>query len=234
MAARRARNRPTLVEGHIERIGIKALQEFRQEVMDLCRGRHGVYALYKGGSLYYVGLANDLPRRLTHHLRDRHARKWNQFSLYLVRREHHIREMEALLIRIADPGGNKQKGRLKGAENLKRELRARAKKRRLQEVDDIFGRRRRRTNRRGGRVSRADQAEAVLSQLKGKRLLGWQGGFEYAAKVTREGWIRVGKYDYQLPSEAAMAALGGGRRVNGWAFWHFRRDGEWCPLRALK
>jgi type I restriction-modification system DNA methylase subunit len=35
--------------------------------------RHGVYALYRGNRLYYVGLASNLRSRLNTHLRDRHA-----------------------------------------------------------------------------------------------------------------------------------------------------------------
>jgi len=233
MARRRTRPRPSLVRGYIERIKRKALSQFRTEVVDLARGQHGVYALYKGKRLYYVGLAKDLSRRLRNHLGDRHASKWNEFSLYLVRREHHIREMEALLIRIADPSGNKQRGRLRDSKNLKPDLHNTIKKRALDELATILATKRRQGRGRG-RVSRADEAQEALRKIRGKRIRGWRDGVEFKAYVTRAGWIRYRGYDYAQPTEVAKKALGAEKRVNGWAFWHFRRDGEDHRLRELK
>jgi hypothetical protein len=58
------------------------------------RGRNGVCA-YRKGKLYYSGLASDLRGRLRWHLRDRHAQRWDTFSVYLTIGDKHLRELES-------------------------------------------------------------------------------------------------------------------------------------------
>ena len=41
---------------------------------------------------------------------DQHARNWDTFSLYLVHKEAHLKDLEAMSIRIAKPEGNDIKG----------------------------------------------------------------------------------------------------------------------------
>ena len=45
-----------LVLGYLERISSRAFSDFPDELTDLAGNQHGVYALYKGDRLYYVGL----------------------------------------------------------------------------------------------------------------------------------------------------------------------------------
>lgn len=111
-----------LVEGHLERISSRAFDAYPDQITRLVGRRHGVYALYKGNRLYYVGLATDLRNRIQHHLKDRHARRWDRFSLYLVGRADHLKELETLMVRIASPSGNLQAGQLPGSRNMVREL----------------------------------------------------------------------------------------------------------------
>ena len=61
------------------------------------------------GDIYYVGLASSLRSRLADHLRDHHHGKWDQFDLYVIRKgkAKYLRELEALLIRVAKPTANK-------------------------------------------------------------------------------------------------------------------------------
>ena len=49
-----------LVCQHLENIFRKALENYQKIIKDFVKGRHGVYALYKKGRLYYVGLASNL------------------------------------------------------------------------------------------------------------------------------------------------------------------------------
>jgi hypothetical protein len=84
-----------------------------------------VYALYKGGALYYVGLAKNLRSRLRGHLRDRHAEAWNRFSVYLTRGDQHLKELESLVLRIASPTGNRTTGKFSGSKDLRRVFRQR-------------------------------------------------------------------------------------------------------------
>lgn len=107
-----------LVLGYLERLASSAFDDYPQQIRELVHGKHGVYALYKGDRLYYVGLATNLRNRVKHHLIDKLAGKWNRFSLYLVRKVEHIKELESLVLRIATPKGNTSGGRLSGADDL--------------------------------------------------------------------------------------------------------------------
>ena len=64
-----------LVCEHLENISLDALEKHQDIIREYVKGRHGIYALYRNGRLYYVGLASDLRRRLKHHLHDRHAQR---------------------------------------------------------------------------------------------------------------------------------------------------------------
>jgi hypothetical protein len=88
----------------------------------LVGNNHGIYALYRDKNLYYVGLARNLKRRVKHHLEDRHAGRWNFFSMYLVRSELNLRDLESLAIRISFPEANRTRGKFGGAPDLKKAL----------------------------------------------------------------------------------------------------------------
>jgi GIY-YIG catalytic domain. len=97
-----------------------------------------VYALYNDNKLYYVGLASNLNSRLKHHLNDRHANTWDRFSVYLTQGDEHLREIEALLLRISSPKGNRQAGKLRASENLAARLKADFRELQKREVEGIF------------------------------------------------------------------------------------------------
>jgi hypothetical protein len=137
--ARKVRRARKLLLGYLERISSRVFSGFPKVLTDLIGKQHGVYALYKGNRLYYVGLATNLRGRIKVHLRDKHAGKWDKFSLYLVREAEHIRELESLILRIADPRGNPMKGRLPHAVNLGPDLRAKIKEVQDQELTELFG-----------------------------------------------------------------------------------------------
>ena len=74
--------KPGVVTAYLEHVSGLMLEEpYRAEVAKLIRGHAGVYALYKRDKLYYVGLATNLMPRVKQHLKDRHARKWETFSV---------------------------------------------------------------------------------------------------------------------------------------------------------
>jgi len=101
---------PRLITGCLEGISKRVFADFSTPIAELAGEKSGIYALYKGNKLYYVGLATDLRRRIKHHLEDKHARNWDTFSLYVVRKEAHLRDLEAMSIRIAKPKGNDIRG----------------------------------------------------------------------------------------------------------------------------
>jgi hypothetical protein len=129
-----------LVVGYLERVSGSVFDKFSEEITQLVGNQHGIYALYRNKNLYYVGLARNLKGRVKHHLRDRHAGRWNYFSMYLVRSEHCLRDLEALAIRIAYPEGNKTRGKFGGAPDLRMSLQEKMTYRAIAEIDGIMGR----------------------------------------------------------------------------------------------
>ena len=78
---RQHRKQPKLVTQYLESIASEAFEKHADVIRQFVRGRNGVYALYRKGKLYYSGLASDLRGRLRWHLRDRHANRWDTFSV---------------------------------------------------------------------------------------------------------------------------------------------------------
>ena len=104
MARKKKRGTRAIIQGHLERINSHVFDSYRDQITELIGRNHGVYVLYRKNKLYYIGLAIDLKGRIKNHLKDRHKGKWDHFSLYIIRKEDHIREVESLLVRIAEPG----------------------------------------------------------------------------------------------------------------------------------
>jgi len=107
-----------LVVEYLENISRTAIKRYPEIITEYARRRSGVYALYKGEDLYYVGLAKNLRSRLHGHLKDRHAEAWDRFSVYLTQGDEHLKELESLVLRIAAPTGNRVAGKFIGARDL--------------------------------------------------------------------------------------------------------------------
>jgi len=228
-----------LVSGYLERISSRIFSEFPKDLTALAGKQHGVYALYKGERLYYVGLATDLHRRINHHMRDRHAGKWNKFSLYLVRKADHIKELESLILRIADPKGNATKGKFRKARNLSGELRIKIRKAQDEQIKNLMGARRtsKRTAVTKPRLkSSASSAAAPLAKYvkKPMKLIANYRGQQLTATVRKDGRVFYNGKIYNSPSAAACKAAEKGQ-YNGWRFWKYKNaDGHWVPLRDLR
>jgi hypothetical protein len=225
-----------LVCQYLENVSSEMLEKYQAVVREYASGSHGVYALYDGDRLYYVGLASDLPKRLSHHLKDRHAGLWDHFSLYVTETDRHIRELEALLIRIAKPKGNAQRGRIRNAENLRPMLKRDLRRRHEQEIVNMLGGgkvRRVRLTTTSNRPRRSQYAVALEQGLdKAYTLRAKYKGQSYRGRIRRNGTVRINGKVYDNPSDAASAVAG--RRVNGFYFWRYEQtDGEWAALRHL-
>jgi hypothetical protein len=222
-----------LVSGYFERISWKVLDKHRPIIKLMIRGHAGVYALYKGEKLYYVGLANNLMSRVNHHLKDRHKAKWDRFSVYLTTDNAHMRPLEALMLRVINPAGNKVRGRLRGAQDMVRVLKRKMDEYQRDETAALLGGRfvthRRRSK------ARATKGTLVLARLveRPMRLLAWHKGSEHKASLRRDGHISYKGKLYDSPSSVAKVILS--RAANGWHFWHCRNNrGEWVRLAELK
>lgn len=223
----------SLVCQHLENVSKEVLRKYQDLIKDFFRGRHGVYALYRGDQLYYVGLASNLRSRLHQHLSDRHARHWNRFSAYLIIDDKHVKEVESLVLRIMRPKGNRTGGRLAKSENLLPSLRASIRVRQREELGEITGRRPRRkaSKRQPRRIADPGALAGVLP--KGTALRSEYKGKIYRAVVRADGWVRHSGHAYRSPGLVASEIVG--RRVNGWSFWKYQRaPGDWVSIRSAR
>jgi len=227
----------SIVIRHLEQIDREIFKNYQTEIADKIKGHHGVYALYHRNKLYYIGLAINLKNRINHHLRDRHKEKWTHFSLYIFKSQKSIRELEALLLRIADPKGNIHKGRLRGSLNLKPELDKQIRQRQKEEREKLLGRKSSgKPKARATRKSSTTKTKRPMYGLfpKGKVLYCSYKGKEYKAWVCRNARIRVnGKY-YDSPSVAGIAVTKK-KTINGWKFWKYKdKNGELVYIDQLR
>jgi hypothetical protein len=235
---------------HLEGIAGAALDEYPTVVREFIRGRNGVYALYKRDRLYYVGLARNLRSRLRGHTRDRHAGKWDRFSIYLTENDEHLKELESLILRIAEPRGNRVTGKFIASEDLRRRFRRRLKESWSLKFEEMTswseperGKPQRNLRRAGGRVGQ--KLDTVLGKYVTRRFhirMGYKGKV-YVAHVRRNGaisfardsadWQRLRGKLHLSPSAAASAATG--RSANGWWWWKFKNaGGKWVKLSELR
>lgn len=226
-----------LVTQHLEGISRKVLEEHQHIIREYVRRRQGVYALFRRGKLYYVGLAGNLRSRLGHHLKDRHKDSWDGFSVYLTIGDDHLRELESLVLRIANPGGNKQKGKFAKSEDLRRRFRRDLRDDFNASIDELLGAaarpsRAKRKNTKRGKKGR----EVVLSRYTKRAfpLRAKHKGKILRAYVRKSGLIYFDNQHFNSPSMAARHAV---KRptCNGWTFWHYQRSpGDWVMLDHLR
>lgn len=225
--------RTPLVCQNLENISREALGKYQDIIRQYVRRRHGVYALYRRGKLHYVGLAGNLRSRLGHHLRDRHQNSWDRFSVYLTIGDTHLKELEALILRIAKPAGNKVKGKFAKCEDIRKKFARDVRRNQRDELRSLLG-----------KVGAKEKNEEAVSESKGSvlavyitapmNLRAMFKGKTLMARVKRDGLIRFKGKVYRSPSLAAAAAC---KRAtcNGWTFWKYERaPGDWIALNELR
>lgn len=254
------RSRVPLVCRHLENISRSALEAplVQGVLRERIGRRNGIYALYRGKRLYYVGLATNLRSRLRSHLRDRHAGTWDRFSLYLTDGDRHLREIESLVLRISDPKGNRVWGALPGAKDLRREFRRAIGRAQRAELDGFLGEatgkepdiersvaaRKAWATRRGSSGTESGREPTLARYVKRSFQVRWDyKGKRFVARVRRDGTIRFSAREstartpkgfFTSPSTAAAAAAGKAA-YNGWSAWRFERaPGEWVLLDTLR
>ncbi len=233
----RSRPRKNLVLHQIENISKNIFKRYYPQITELIAGSHGIYALYDGSELYYVGKSTDLRKRVRAHLRDQHLASWTHFSLYLVRRVEHINEIESLLIRISNPKGNRAIPKGKADTLLLKKLQTLIKQKQKEELKGFFGREQNRPS----KVKPSPGEKAALSRksLKGfvdKRTPLYKSykGNEYKAYLLPSGVISLAGKKYHSPTAAAKAVTGY-TSINGWKFWYIKNeDGEWVRMADLR
>ena len=226
-----------LVCQYLEKISRSALEKHQRIIREYVAKRHGVYALYRGNRLYYVGLASNLRNRLRHHLRDRHGQSWDRFSVYLTIGDSHIKELESLVLRIVSPPGNKTGGKFGKAENLRNQLSQALRQQLRKEVRELLGGPKRKAPVKP--ISTSPQTHKGRLPVLSKYIstpLKLKAKFKnktVTARVARNGTIRFAGKTYFSPSLAGAAACN--RPCNGWTFWSYERaPGDWVRLNELR
>ncbi len=113
---RKSSKKGSLVVGFIPPITRKFLgvEFLKKEIKNMLAGNAGLYVLYKGDELYYVGITGrDLFWRLYHHTRDKHKNKWGRFSVFIISRGKYLKDVETMAQYISNPPANVWKGRFK-------------------------------------------------------------------------------------------------------------------------
>ena len=225
--------RTALVCQQLENISREALGRYQNIIRQYVRRRNGVYALYRRGKLHYVGLANNLRSRLGHHLRDRHQDSWDRFSVYLTIGDTHLKELEALILRIVKPAGNKVKGKFAKCEDIRKKFAREVRQRQRNELRSLLGKGVAEEPRKEEvqELRRPVMANYVNAPMKLRALF---KGKTLIARVRRDGLLRFRKKVYSSPSLAAAAACKR-RTCNGWRFWKYERaPGDWVHLNELR
>jgi hypothetical protein len=245
MAKKKAVNKHLgLVLGHLERISSAVFDKYKQVITEMVDGRNGIYALYRKDRLYYVGLATNLKSRVKKHLKDRHADKWTHFSLYLLHDEKHMKDLESLCLRIADPEGNKVGGKLTGAKDLRKIFKKKMRTHALAGIDALMGGKQKTKSPKmvaAGKKAAATRKKngkniPLAGIIKSKALRVTYKSVLYRAWILPSGRIKLlhtGKL-YDSPS-AAGSAVRDGKSTNGWTFWKYKNDnGQWVEIKTLK
>ncbi len=110
------------MKAHAEGIASSVLARFPKEFKRVVGKKSGIYILTKGKKIYYVGIASKLASRLPWHLKDRHRRHWDGFSLYSIGKQKYLKDIESILIRVAQPKGNRVRGHFGKKKGLNRKL----------------------------------------------------------------------------------------------------------------
>lgn len=224
-----AATRP-LVVNRLENVSKDVFKQYFKLITELVGDSPGIYALYDGVDLYYVGKSTELRKRVRHHLTDRHLASWTHFSLYLVRREEHIHEFESLLVRIANPKGNQVIPRGKSTGVLVDQLKKMIQLKQKEELSNLFPTK----NAAGRKVPKTSQAsQRTIEGLVAKRTVLYRTykGQEYKAALSPKGVITYAGQRYQSPTAAAKAVIKRPSAVNGWAFWYIKNSsGDWIRL----
>lgn len=215
-----------IIKESLENVSRNLFKDHMEIITELIGDSSGIYALYDENELYYVGRARELKQRVKHHLKDRHDSQWTHFSLYLVKRNDHIGDIESLLIRVAAPVGNRAKPKGRDSRLMLSKLRKMIRQKHKRELAELIpGRKRTRIVEKHTRDTLAGLVKVrtpIYRTYKGR---------EYKATLVPKGFILFKGERYNTPTSAAVQIVDRST-VNGWTFWRIKNSsGEWVSLK---
>lgn len=111
-----------LVKGYLEKKDRKGFELLLSRYKEVIGNSSGIYALYKGKKLYYVGIAQNLLGRVDWHTRDKHKNRWDKVSFFVIDKHRYSKDIETVLLRIIEPRGNGTRGQFEGHRKLQDSL----------------------------------------------------------------------------------------------------------------
>ena len=189
----------------LHRASIDILLEYEKVLINKIGDKGGIYVLYKGKNIYYIGKATKLKQRIKQHFNDKHKDQWDAFSLYVVSDNKFIPELERILIALIKPSGNSlfYQREIKRSEN---ELKEAIRSIRDEYLDKLFPS--------GKEVNKSTPFKSKLLKrtFKGKK---------YTALLQKDGTVIYNNKKY--PSLTAVAKqITKYDRVSGPLFWGMR------------
>jgi hypothetical protein len=167
--------------------------------------------------------------------------------MYLTLSDEHLRELESLVLCIANPKGNVLAGKFKKAKNLKRTIKSKIKEMQRFEQMDLLGEEVElpQPKKKRKKKDKAEKELGVLAPYVKKRFhirFNYKGKL-YIAHVLKSGWItfdnRSADYNrfkgkkFKSPSGAGKAVTG--RSCAGWHHWKYKNSkGQWVKLDKLR
>jgi hypothetical protein len=100
-----------LVKGYLEKKDRKGFEFLLNDYREVLGSSSGIYALWKGKNLYYTGIAQNLLNRIKAHTRDKHKNKWDKLSIFIIDKHKFSKDIETVILRIAEPRGNGTRGK---------------------------------------------------------------------------------------------------------------------------
>ena len=193
----------------------------------------GVYVLYKKGKLYYVGIAaaNNLIKRVSQHLKNKHSNKWDRFSLYPTENKQYAKDIEAIIFSIGKPDGNTNTPFLGRKEKktkslIKKEFKKLQAKNRVRIFD-----------------SENKKKTSKIDQKKTNKVVSFNNPFKsnkvlkktYKGKDYKAVWLASGKIKYEgkiYSATGSAKAVSGKKVINGKEFWRVKtNEGSWIRIK---
>jgi len=100
-----------LVKGFLEKKDREGFELLLPKYKEVIGDSSGIYALYKGKKLYYVGIATNLLKRVEDHTKDPHRYRWDKVSFFVIDKHRYSKDIETIILRIANPKGNGTRGK---------------------------------------------------------------------------------------------------------------------------
>lgn len=100
-----------LVKGYLEKKDRKSFELLLPRYKEVIGDSSGIYALYKGKKLYYVGIAENLLARVDHHTKNKHRHRWDRVSFFVIDKHRYSKDIETVILRISEPRGNGTRGK---------------------------------------------------------------------------------------------------------------------------